>query len=175
MLLMGYTRKISKPACNSYFQSLHCVVSLDENIGEVLPYLSAMLGGSYIKNPPSVSLRVHGRLIGVHPDRIAINALRDEEEADKIIRWIKDQINDAWLNRGTIVPDMGKNVKKKPVLLEILRILPRTNCRECGHPTCLVFATHVMEGGKGPEHCPPLSEAGRRRLRDYLDQFSFAR
>jgi ArsR family metal-binding transcriptional regulator len=95
MLLKGYTKKISKPACNSFFQSLHCIVSLDENIGEVLPYLSALLGGSYIKSPPSVSLKIHGRLIGVHPDHIAINALKDEEEADKVIQWIKDQINNA--------------------------------------------------------------------------------
>lgn len=39
--------------------------------------------------------------------------------------------------------------------------LPRTNCRECGQPTCMVFATLVARGVKGPEDCPALKEEER--------------
>lgn len=172
MLLDSYTKMISKPACNSYFQSLHCIVRLNEDIGAVLPYLSALLGGSYIKNPPSVSLKVHGRLIGVHPDRIAINALRDEEEADKVILWIRDQINEAWINRDSIAPDAGSDVQGRAVVIEILRLLPKTNCRKCGQSTCTVFAVQAVEGIRTGEDCPVLAPERREKLDSYLRQFN---
>lgn len=171
MLFNGYTRKILKPACNSYFQSLHCIVRPDENMGAVLPYLSALLGGSYIKHPPSVSLKVHGRLIGVHPDHIAINALKDEDEADKVILWIKDRINEAWEIRHSITPDTGMNARKRPVVLDILRLLPKKNCRECGQPTCAVFALQAAEGVRSAEDCPIMDPESREKLDNYLGQF----
>jgi len=31
----------------------------------------------------------------------------------------------------------------------------------------------VAEGAKGPENCPPLDEANRERLSNYLEQFRF--
>lgn len=172
MLLDSYTRMISKPACNSHFQSLHCIVRLDEDIAAVLPYLSALLGGSFIKDPPSVSLSVHGRLIGVHPDHIAINALRDEEEAERVIVWIRDQINEAWTNRDSIAPDTATNRRERAAVLEILRLLPKTNCRRCGHPTCTVFALQAAEGIRTAEDCLSIDPPNREMLDSYLSQFN---
>jgi hypothetical protein len=33
-------------------------------------------------------------------------------------------------------------------------MLPRSNCKECGLPTCMAFATHVLREGTKPELCP---------------------
>lgn len=38
----------------------------------------------YIQDPPSVTFKVHGKLITDHSQKIAINALEDAEEAEKI-------------------------------------------------------------------------------------------
>jgi ArsR family metal-binding transcriptional regulator len=151
---------------------LHCIAHLDQDISEVLPYLNATLGGfEYFKDPPALSLKLHGKLITLHPQKIAVNALKDEMEAEKIIEWLKGEINEAWEKRSEIVPSYEGS--PKPNLLEILRILPKTNCQECGQPTCLVFSSHVAEGVKGPHNCPPLDEKGRERLEKYLGQFNF--
>lgn len=170
MLLKGYRKEIFRPECNPQFQSLHCIAHLDEDITEVLPYLNTVLGGhQYFKEPPALTLRTHGKLITLHPREIAINALKDEAEADKILEWLKQEINEAWEKRDGIDPSF--DTPEKPRILEILKLLPKTNCRECGQPTCMVFATHVAEGGRGPEDCPPLSEEARVKLQEYLDQF----
>ncbi|MBW2711975.1 MAG: Fe-S cluster protein, partial [Deltaproteobacteria bacterium] len=29
------------------------------------------------------------------------------------------------------------------------KLLPKTNCKECGQSTCMVFATQIAEGAKG--------------------------
>ena len=86
MLLKGYTKEISRPECNPSFQSLHCIAHLDQDIREALPYLNSVLGGfEYFKDPPAVTFRTRGKIITVHPREIAVNALKDEEEADKIL------------------------------------------------------------------------------------------
>ncbi len=44
---------------------------------------------------------------------------------------------------------------KSPV--DILRILERSNCRECGEPTCLAFASAVFQGKRRLSECPRLA------------------
>lgn len=172
MLLEGYRKEIVRPECRREAESLHCVAHLDQNIGEVLPYLNAVLGGfQYTRDPPSVSFKVHGKLIAVHPSMICVNALKDEAEGDKILEWLKGEINSAWERRAEIRPSFEG--APKPRVIEILKLLPKTNCRECGQPTCMVFATQVAEGGKGPESCPPITEENRKKLEAYLTQFRF--
>ena len=95
--------------------------------------------------------------------------MRDEEEADKIIEWLKGEINETWEKRSDIRPSF--DTPAKPKILEILKLLPKTNCRECGQPTCMVFAAQVAEGGRGPEDCPPLKEAAKEKVKGYLAQF----
>ncbi len=46
MLLSGYTKNIFRTQCNASFESVHCVARLNEDVGEALPYLNAMLGGA---------------------------------------------------------------------------------------------------------------------------------
>lgn len=173
MLLKSYRKEIFRPECNNSFQSLHCIAHLDEDIGQALPYLNAVLDGdSYIKQPASVTFKAHGKLITLHARKIAVNALKDEAEAEHILEWLKKESNDVWENRGTITPKyIGK---AKPHILEIYKLLPRTNCRECGQPTCMMFASLATEGIKGTTDCTRLSGDGTQALEAYLSKFSFS-
>jgi acetyl-CoA decarbonylase/synthase complex subunit gamma len=42
--------------------------------------------------------------------------------------------------------------------MEIYKNLPKTNCKECGFPTCLAFAMQVAAKQKAVTDCPRLSE-----------------
>jgi len=171
MLLSGYRKEIFRPECNPSFQSLHCIAHLDEDVSEVLPYLNSTLGGfEYYREPPAVTFRMYGKIITVHPREIAVNALKDEEEAEKILQWLQREINEAWEKRDQLVPRYQG--APKPKVLEILRLLPKTNCRECGQPTCMVFATLVAQGVKGSGDCPPLGGDVRKRMEGYMGQFA---
>jgi len=161
MYLTGYTRvEIFRPECNPSFTSLHCVATLPRDISEVLPYVNARLGGhEYLADPPALVLKVHGRLITLHPDRVAVNALKDEEEAERILEWVRREINEAYETRAETVPSFAS--APKPDFARLLKHLPRTNCRRCGAPTCLVFAVRLAEGSFEPDDCPPLGEPAR--------------
>ncbi|MEM3432833.1 MAG: hypothetical protein QXP27_01520 [Candidatus Methanomethyliaceae archaeon] len=81
-------------------ESVHFIVRFNEDISEVLPYLDAMLGGTEYYTDPPVAIFLHyGKIIKVGGKEIAINALKDENEAERVLLWLKDQINEAWERR----------------------------------------------------------------------------
>ncbi len=41
--------------------------------------------------------------------------------------------------------------------IDIFKITPKTNCKDCGCPTCMAFAMKVAQGGLKLEQCPHLS------------------
>ncbi len=132
MLLKNYTLEIFKSECMPGAMAVHCFAHLDQDVGEALPYINAVLGGfTYTKDPPSVTFKSQGKRITVHPKKIAINALKDEAEAKKIVERLKREINSAWDNRGNIEPIYESALR--PAITEILKLLPKTNCKECGH------------------------------------------
>ncbi len=172
MLLNSYTKEFVRPGCRPEAQSVHLVAHLDQDIGEVIPYLNAVLGGfQYINDPPCVSFRLQGKLIAIHSRKICVNALSDQSEGEKIVELLRQEINDIWERRGEIQPRFDS--APKPKVLEILRLLPKTNCGECGQPTCMVFASQVAEGGKDADDCPPLEGERKTKLERYLGQFEF--
>ena len=172
-ILTGYKKVIFRPEQNPEFESLHCIADLEQDISAALPYLNTLLGGfEYLKDPPALILKSRGRLITLHPHKIAINALKDEAEAEKILQWLMAEINAAWEGREDIEPSFEG--LPRPAILEILRWLPKTNCRKCGQPTCLVFAAQLAEGVLSTLDCSGLAKEAHCALDDYLAGFDFA-
>jgi ArsR family metal-binding transcriptional regulator len=168
MLLDSYRLEIFNSQCNPQAMGVHAFIGP----GVARLPLNAVLGGfEYIADPPSVTFKAQGKLITVHGCRIAVNALKDEHEARKIIEWLKREINDAWQNRERIVPSFKS--APRPQLIEILKLLPRTNCRRCGEPTCMVFAARLVEGAKGVLACPELKRESLKKLDTYLSGYTF--
>ncbi len=172
MLLTGYIKRISRPECNPSSESVYCIATLNEDVSEALPYLNAVLHGrEYFRDPQEVLFYLQGRIIKVGAREIAVNQLSDEEEADRLLAWWKDKINEVWEKREGISPCYEGKVK--PRLIDVLRLLPKTNCQKCSQPTCMVFASQVVEGKCGAGHCPELSAENREKLSLYLAGFSF--
>ena len=48
--------------------------------------------------------------------------------------------------------------------LDIFKLLPKTNCKECGHPTCLAFAMALASSKASLESCPHISEEAKETL-----------
>ncbi len=50
--------------------------------------------------------------------------------------------------------------------IEIFKLLPKTNCGECGVPTCLAFAMSLAAGKAELSKCPYLSDEARNKLEE---------
>jgi len=130
MLVKSYRLEFCRPP-NPQATHLRGLAHLDGDIGEILPYLNTVLRGHlFFREPPSLTIKYRAKLITLYPREIAINILKDEEEAEEIMAWLQGAINDTWEKRSEIRPSF--EVPPKPRIMEILKLLPRTNCRACG-------------------------------------------
>lgn len=50
--------------------------------------------------------------------------------------------------------------------LDIFKLLPKTNCRECGFPTCLAFAMQIAAKKVELSKCPYVTEEAKKALED---------
>ncbi len=50
--------------------------------------------------------------------------------------------------------------------IEIFKLLPKTNCGECGVPTCLAFAMNLAAGKAELAKCPKVSEEAKAKLQE---------
>jgi len=48
--------------------------------------------------------------------------------------------------------------------IQIFKLLPKTNCGECGVPTCLAFAMNLAAGKAELDSCPHISEESKTQL-----------
>ena len=53
----------------------------------------------------------------------------------------------------------GQEDRPKVAALTLYKLLPRTNCKKCGSPTCFTFAILLNQGKKSLEDCPLLSQS----------------
>jgi ArsR family metal-binding transcriptional regulator len=144
---------------NPSARHLRCFAYLDADIEAILPHLNTVLKGfRYAADPPTLTLKHEAKLITLAPRSIAINMVADQEEAAALLAWLVSAINATWENRANIEPTT--EAPPQPRIIDILRLLPGTNCRECGEPTCMVFAVRVSEGLKDLAGCPKRRAQG---------------
>ena len=167
MLLKELRFRVMPPECNPSSQKLNAIADLRESIEEVFPYLNGLIKGC-LYNPDSkiLSFKKDGRLITLQPHQIAVTKLNDEQEAEKIFHWLKELINVTYEGRETLKPDyQGREPIK---VLDIFKLLPGTNCRQCGEPTCMAFAAKLQQDEIIIAKCPPLFNDPFREKRERL-------
>jgi electron transport complex protein RnfB len=74
-----------------------------------------------------------------------------------------------------IAPCLPSSDRNRPALLMSLdlverldRILPQTQCGQCGYAGCRPYAEAMSRGDAGVDHCPPGGDAGARALANLL-------
>lgn len=65
-------------------------------------------------------------------------------------------------------------VESDPVVDQINRLLPQTQCGQCGYPGCRPYAEAIAANAAGINQCPPGGEAGIRALADLLGRESLS-
>jgi acetyl-CoA decarbonylase/synthase complex subunit gamma len=66
----------------------------------------------------------------------------------------------------------GKGGIRELSPIDVYKLLPRTNCKECGEENCMAFATKLVNREVSLEQCPPLlkkeNEKSYKQLRELL-------
>jgi len=155
MLLQDYTLRVVLSDCNPSSQKVNAIADLSEDISEVLPYLNTILKGiQYNEAEKILVVKKGGRLITFRPRQIALTKLEDENEAGIVMEDLKQILNGTYANREQIKPTYTSRSIPRP--LDIFKLLPGKNCKECGEPTCMAFSLKLMNDEIGWKQCPLL-------------------
>jgi len=169
--------EIFRPKCDSTKEVLHSIATFEADISPVFPYLNAELGGwDYDQTNQAVLLKLSaGKWITLQPHEIAIRGARDIEESHALIDWIKGQINNIYERREEITPRYTGQAGLK--VMEIMKLLPMTNCKTCGYATCMAYAAALREGEISLNDYPPLWEEKYReklgKLQAYIESYGW--
>lgn len=160
MLIEDYKLEICDVECvpsvrgTVYSAKLH----LDEDVSEVMPYLNAVIDrADYSGNYQFISWEDEERKYILRPDELAVSGVLDRRQAVELASKVTAMINDIWERRSGIEPVHER--RQKPQVLSILKLLPGTNCGNCGVPTCMAFAVKLAEGEAELSGCPPMKDS----------------
>jgi len=169
MLLHKYDLKIVLSECNPSSLKVNALADLSDDISEVLPYLNTVLKGlQYYPEEKILTVKKEGRLISFRPRQIALTKLEDENEATVVMEELKRIVNETYANRDHIKPTYTSRPMPRP--LDIFKLLPGKNCKECGEPTCMAFALKLVNDEVELNQCPLLLkkefEVNRLKLKE---------
>ena len=162
---------IFRPKMDSTKEVLHAIATFRVDISPAFPYVNAELGGwDYDQTNQVLLLKLSdGKWVTLHPQKIAIRGARDMAEAKALLVWIQAQINDIYARREAITPRCVSQAGLK--VIEILRLLPMTNCKVCGYAACMAYAAALREGEISLQACTPLWEEKYREKREKLEAY----
>lgn len=157
MLIEKYDLDVFTPPCEPGAERFSAIARLVADIHEVLPYLNATLRGAvYNAGAPALTWKKSGHNIAFHPDRIAVSNVPDRDAAIQEIEGLVKLVNRTWERRAEIEPSY--EIRRRPGMMEIYKLLPRTNCKACGEASCFVFANKLVAGQVQLLSCPVLNE-----------------
>jgi ArsR family metal-binding transcriptional regulator len=127
----------------------------DRLLDEVIPYL-ATLPGIIAYNPETLTLtfRRQPGFLTLYPDKVYITQIRDVEAGLDVLAALTDAVNATWETREELVALTA--ARRAPRWLDILTLLPQTNCKQCGEATCMAFAAALLQQRRTLGECIPL-------------------
>ena len=127
----------------------------DRSLDEVIPYL-ATLPGIIAYNPETLTLtfRRQPGFLTLYPDKVYITQINNAEAGLVVLEALKDAINATWEKRVELVAMTV--ARRAPRWLDILTLLPQTNCKQCGEATCMAFAAALLQQTRSLLECAPL-------------------
>ncbi len=157
MLIEHYDLDIFTPPCEPGAERYAATARLTADISEVLPYLNATLRGAiYHRAANALTWKKGGHNIAFHAYEIATSNVEDRDAAIKKLDGLIKLVNRTWERRAEITPDY--ETRQRPAPMAVFKLLPQTNCKQCGEPTCFTFALKLAASQKKIADCPPLSE-----------------
>jgi DNA-binding CsgD family transcriptional regulator/ArsR family metal-binding transcriptional regulator len=141
----------------------------ESDISSLFPYINAISETAQLYEKPSMIRFVYQDMICVlYPERCIFSPVRDREHARIFIEELTTYLKQIRAQRETIKPK--HTVFQNASVLEILKLLPQSNCQECGFTTCTAFAAMLGQQQTIPARCPhmgpPLAEEVRYPVYD---------
>lgn len=162
-LISEYKVQLVEPECSPGSGRYGAKISIDEDISGVFPYLNAVNDRArYDHENKILILREPNQAFAFRPNEIMIGRVNDLLQAQQTALEIIERVNHIWQEREGITPRFTE--RKLPTVMDVFKLLPRTNCKKCGCVTCLAFAAELHANHNQMGRCPSLSAENREKI-----------
>ena len=171
MLIEDYDLEVYTPPCDPGAERYAARARLMDDISAALPYLNATLKGAiYTPAAQALTWKKAGHSIAFHAYEIDASNIEDRQMAEDELRGLIALVNRTWERRLEIQP--SNETRQRPTQMAVYKLLPKTNCKACGDPTCWIFAAQLVTGHKPLAECTPLLDAQyAQNLAELLEMF----
>ena len=112
---------------------------VERDLAPLFPYINAVAeDAQYFEKPEYIKFILQGHLCALYPRRGLFAPVANMNEATDFIGKLLTFVAHIEQCRNGLKPNHKRYRPVSP--LDIFRLLPGTNCKECGHATCLAFA-----------------------------------
>jgi DNA-binding CsgD family transcriptional regulator/ArsR family metal-binding transcriptional regulator len=125
---------------------------LKSDIRSIFPYINtSIVDARFYDHPEYMQLYFMGIKCTLYPDELIAASFTSKQAALAFFEQFMDYIDDLYYQRDSIQPDYRKYCP--PSFIDILKLLPKSNCKKCGYDTCMAFAAAMRNGETKPDHC----------------------
>ena len=168
MLIEKYDLEIFTSPCDPGAERYAARVRLIVDISETFPYLKTTLHGAiYYPSASALTWKKAGHNVAFHAYEILVSNVEDRDAAENELKGLVELVNLTWERRAEINPDT--TTRQRPTSMAVYKLLPQTDCKQCGEPTCYTFALKLVAAQKKINDCLPLIEARYERQRTALE------
>jgi DNA-binding CsgD family transcriptional regulator/ArsR family metal-binding transcriptional regulator len=119
----------------------------------LFPYINASITDTrYHDRPEYLQFFFEGIKCSLYPTELIAASFTDKPSALSFFDRFIDFVDDLNRRRDVIQPDYRRY--SPPSVIDILKLLPKSNCRGCGYSTCIAFAAALRNGEATPGCCP---------------------
>jgi ArsR family metal-binding transcriptional regulator len=156
VLIDTYDLEVFTPPCVPGAERYAARARLAVDISEILPYLNATLRGAiYVPEAKALTWKKGRHNVAFRAYEIATSNVEDRDGAHKELKELIALVNHTWDRHAEITPDHKTRQRLTP--MAVFKLLPQTNCKQCGEPTCYSFTLKLAALQKRLADCPPLS------------------
>lgn len=153
--LTGNDAEIACEAYGARFQ-------LSNDLSPLFPYINAVADRTRLyEKPVYINFVLEKRLCAFYAREGVFAPIGDMAQAMEFLEKLFDFIEDISKRSGSIIPNHKKF--KPSSALDIYRLLPGSNCRICGYPTCMAFAAALSRQYTSIVNCPHLGKPMEER------------
>lgn len=128
---------------------------LDFNAKPLFPYLNTVAEGALLYTKPDYIKFMHeDHLCILYPNEGAFTSVDNHADAVEFLGKILEFIQNIAQHSKEIKPNYRQS--KSISALDIFKLLPGTNCQDCGFKTCLAFAASLSRQKTSLNKCPHL-------------------
>jgi ArsR family metal-binding transcriptional regulator len=154
-LIDEYEMQLVEPECAPGSARYGAQVIVPVDISEAFPYLNAVMDNVWYDHEGGVLiLREPDQAYAFRPHEIRLARVRDRLQAEELAGELVERVNHIWQERESITPRYTE--RRLPTVIDIFKLLPKVNCKECGYQTCLAFANDLRTGTCQLDQCPPM-------------------